>query len=75
MEWDGEIESVSAAPPPLSGPKLSWSDVKVILFTRQGCYDNRGKLARCVHIKQRQFHDDMFRRGSAKVWNNILDLV
>jgi len=75
MEWDGEIESVSAPPPPLSGPKLSWLDVKVILFTRQGCYDNRGKLARCAHIKQRQFHDDMFRRGSAKVWNNILDLV
>ena len=74
ISWDGEIESVLIEAPPRTGPVIERSGVKAILFTKQGCYDNRGKLARCAHIKQRQFHDEMFRRGSAGIWNEIIDI-
>jgi len=74
VNWNGEIEKVESKAPSRSGPLLDWSEIKVILFTRQGCYDNRGRLARCCHIRQRQFHTDMFRRGSAKQWDEIIDI-
>ena len=74
VSWDGEKESVLIEAPPRTGPVIEKSGVRAILFTKQGCYDNRGKLARCVHFKQRQFHDEMFRRGSAGIWNEIIDI-
>ena len=75
MSWDGKTERVEQNAPELTGPKLEIAGLKAILFTRQGCYDNRGKLARCAHIRQRQFHDSMFRRGSSKQWNDIIDIA
>jgi len=74
ISWDGECESIHIEPPKITGPIIERSRVRAILFTKQGCYDNRGKLARCANIKQRQFHAEMFRRGSAGIWNEIIDI-
>lgn len=75
ISWDGSTECVEGEIPETTGPEIELSALKAILFTRQGCYDNRGRLARCAHIKQRQFHDSMFRRGSSKQWNEIIDIA
>ena len=73
--WDGEKELVERTPPPTNGPQIDLSSTMVPIHTRYGCYDNRGRLARVMHLPQRQFHEGMFRRGSSMKWNDVLDIV
>jgi hypothetical protein len=73
--WDGKNEVVEIVPRPPSGPQIQINQVMVPIHTRYGCYDNRGRLARAVHLPQRTFHQDMFRRGSSMKWDNVLDIV
>lgn len=72
VEWDGTKEHVAATMPSPTGPVISQSDLIAMVHTRQGCYNNRGRLARCAHIQQRPFHDNLFRRGSSFRWDQIL---
>ena len=72
VEWDGTKEHVAATMPSPTGPAISQSDLIAMVHTRQGCYNNRGRLARCAHIQQRPFHDNLFRRGSSFRWDQIL---
>ena len=72
VEWDGTIERVSRTPPAVTGPLLSLDDLLVVVHTRRGCYNHRGRLARCVHMQQRAFHDQLFRKGSSHRWNDVL---
>lgn len=72
IQWDGEEEWVEETPPPISGPKIDLQDITVFLFTRQGVYNHRGRLARCVHYPQRTFHNDLYRRGSAMPWEETI---
>ena len=75
VSWDGAKEVVESPAPAFTGCEVDLSTVMVAVHTQHGCYDNRGRLARCVHIGQREFHEKMFRRGSSKKWNDILDIV
>ena len=74
MIWDGHVESVDIKAPEFNGSEIDLKQVMVPIHANYGCYDNRGRLARCVHIGQREFHDTMFRRGSSKKWSDILDI-
>lgn len=74
IQWDGHREVVESTPPEITGPQIDLKTVMTPVHTNYGCYDNRGRLARCAHIGQRDFHDNMFRRGSSKKWNDILDI-
>jgi hypothetical protein len=74
VEWDGTTERVSKAAPPPTGPRLLLDDLLVVVHTRQGCYNHRGRLARCVHMQQRAFHDQLFRKGSSHRWNEVLSV-
>lgn len=75
VTWDGVTETCIAAEPDCSGPQFDISDVTVPIHVRHGCYDNRGKIVRCAHVGQREFHANYFRRGSSKQWQDILDIV
>ncbi len=72
LVWDGDFERVEESAPKPLGPALNLSEVTVPLFTQQGIYDHRGRIARCVHYPQRKFHNELFRRGSAKPWNSVI---
>lgn len=74
VEWDGENERVTVAPPPPTGPSVSLDILLVVVHTRHGCYNHRGRLARCVHMQQRAFHEQLFRKGSSHRWDEILTL-
>lgn len=74
IQWDGHKEIVSAPSPETTGAQIDLKTVMVAIHTNYGCYDNRGRFARCAHISQRDFHDNMFRRGSSKKWKDILDI-
>jgi|TARA_Y100000991_G_scaffold47041_1_gene33451 hypothetical protein len=74
VEWDGTNERVSIDAPPPTGPSISLDELLVVVHTRQGCYNHRGRLARCVHMHQRPFHEGLFRKGSSHRWNEILTL-
>ena len=74
ITWNGHVESVDVQAPAFNGSQIDLKQVMVPIHTDYGCYDNRGRLARCVHIGQRAFHEDMFRRGSSKKWSDILDI-
>ena len=74
VQWDGEEERVERPAPPTTGPAVDVSIVMVPVHVRRGCYDHRGRLARCVHYPQRAFHDNVFRRGSARDWGDVLDV-
>ena len=74
VEWDGAAEMVSTQAPAITGPSISLDDLLVVVHTRQGCYNHRGRLARCVHMLQRQFHQDLYRKGSSHRWDEILTL-
>lgn len=75
LEWDGKQEWVEAPSPQPNGAKINLADIIVPLFTRQGIYDHRGRIARCSHHLQRPFHHDIFRRGSAKAWDQAIDTL
>ena len=72
--WDGHKEIVEMPSPDTTGPQIDLKTVMVPIHTKYGCYDNRGRLSRCAHIAQRDFHENFFRRGSSKKWNDILDI-
>ncbi len=74
IAWDGSVELVEHQAPPFNGLQIDLKHVMVPVHAQHGCYDNRGRLARCVHIAQRDFHDNMFRRGASKKWADILDI-
>ena len=74
VSWDGNVEVITQQAPPFTGLEIDLKNVMVAIHTQHGCYDNRGRLARCVHIAQREFHENMFRRGSSKKWADILDI-
>lgn len=72
--WDGQVERVERPPPAPTGATLDLSSVMVPVHARRGCYDHRGRLARCVHLPQRAFHEGVYRRGSARDWHDVLDV-
>lgn len=74
IAWDGSVEVVKQQAPSVNGFQIDLKNVMVPIHAHHGCYDNRGRLARCAHIAQRDFHDNMFRRGSSKKWADILDI-
>ena len=74
VEWDGTTERVVSSSPPPSGPQISLDDLLVVVHTRQGCYNHRGRIARCVHMHQRPFHETLFRKGSSHRWDEIITL-
>ena len=74
VQWDGETERVTVSPPGPSGPSVSLDALLVVVHTRHGCYNHRGRLARCVHMQQRAFHEQLFRKGSSHRWDEILTL-
>ncbi|MDE0858089.1 MAG: hypothetical protein OSA38_05930 [Candidatus Poseidoniaceae archaeon] len=73
--WDGENENIEREAPPVTAPEVVIGQVMVPIHIRHGCYDNRGRLARTAHLPQRQFHQDMFRRGSSMKWNTVLKIL
>ncbi len=74
LNWDGVKETISIESPASTGPSLDISQVMVPVHTKWGCYDSRGKIIRCVHVQQRDFHTNYFRRGSSKKWQDILKI-
>lgn len=74
VQWDGTEEHVSIPIPEATGPSLDLNDIMVLVHARQGCYNHRGRLARCAHINQRSFHENLFRKGSSHRWDAILTL-
>ena len=72
VAWDGTQERVDREAPPPTGPSLNLGEVMAVVHTRVGCYNHRGRLARCVHINQRPFHDNLFRKGSSFRWDDVL---
>lgn len=74
VEWDGTSEYVKLQTPDATGPSLDLNDVMVLVHARQGCYNHRGRLARCAHMNQRSFHENLFRKGSSHRWDEILTL-
>ena len=74
IQWDGTEERVERPAPAFTGPEVDLSMVMVPVHVRRGCYDHRGRLARCVHHPQRDFHENVFRRGSACHWEDVLNV-
>ena len=74
VDWDGTMERVTRPMPEASGPALDLDALLVVVHTRQGCYNHRGRIARCVHMQQRAFHDNLFRKGSSHRWDAILSV-
>jgi hypothetical protein len=74
ISWNGSVESVEVQAPAFTGPEIDLKQVMVAIHANYGCYDNRGRLSRCAHIGQRDFHENVFRRGSSKKWADILDI-
>jgi hypothetical protein len=74
VEWDGQTERVTRASPVPTGPRLDLDGVLVVVHTRLGCYNHRGRLARCVHVQQRPFHENLFRKGSSHRWDDVLSV-
>lgn len=72
IDWDGQHEVVKRSAPAPSGPSIDLGSVMALVHTRQGCYNNRGRLARCAHLQQRAFHEGLFRRGSSHRWDSVL---
>jgi len=73
--YDGVTEEVSQEMLPATGPSIELSKVMVPVHTTYGCYDHRGRLARTAHYQQRDFHENLFRKGSSKKWNDVLETV
>ena len=75
ISWDGIEEKVTVKIPEPNGPKLDLSSIMVPINTRSGCYNSRGRVIRCAHYQQTEFHDNLFRRGSSFKWDNILNFL
>ena len=75
ISWDGITEKVEVEMPPPNGPSLDLSTIMVPINTRSGCYNSRGRVNRCHHYPQTEFHDKMFRRGSSFKWSEMLNYL
>ena len=75
ISWDGIDEKVLVKIPKSNGPSLDLSTIMVPINTRVGCYNSRGRVNRCTHYPQTEFHDKMFRRGSSFKWSDMLDFL
>lgn len=75
ITWDGIDEKVTVEIPAPNGPELDLSTIMVPINTRTGCYNSRGRVIRCVHYPQTEFHEKLFRRGSSFKWDQILDFL
>lgn len=75
LSWDGVDEKVELEVPEANGPSLDLSTIMVPINTRSGCYNSRGRVLRCVHYPQTEFHENMFRRGSSFKWDQILSYL
>tara|TARA_B100001094_G_scaffold242010_1_gene237953 strand:- start:1810 stop:2616 length:807 start_codon:yes stop_codon:yes gene_type:complete len=75
ISWDGKEEKVELSMPLANGPALDLSTLMVPINTRSGCYNSRGRVNRCVHYLQTDFHENMFRRGSSFKWADMLNFL
>lgn len=75
ISWDGVEERITLPIPDANGPSLDMSTIMVPINTRSGCYNSRGRVNRCYHYPQTEFHEKMFRRGSSFKWNQTLDYL
>ncbi len=75
ISWDGIEERVEVEIPDANGPSLDLSTIMIPIHTRVGCYNSRGRVNRCVHYPQTEFHDKMFRRGSSFMWSDMLNFL
>ena len=75
MAWDGKTETCTDVEPEPNGPAFDFTQVMVPIHMKYGCYDSRGKIIRCIHVGQREFHTNLFRRGSSMRWQDILEIV
>ena len=75
ISWDGIEEKVTIEIPAPNGPELDLSTIMVPINTRSGCYNSRGRVIRCAHYPQTEFHEKLFRRGSSFKWNQILNFL
>ncbi len=75
ITWDGVVERVDLTMPAPTGPMIDLSALMVPIHTRQGCYNHRGRLSRCAHMNQRDFHDNLFRKGSSHRWDDVLSVL
>ena len=74
MDWDGISEIVTQDMPEANGPSIDLKEIMIPIHTKWGCYDSRERIIRCVHVGQREFHTDYFRRGSSKKWQDVLEI-
>ncbi len=75
MSWDGVTEKVEVEIPKANGPALDLSTIMVPINIRIGCYNSRGRVNRCHHFHQTEFHEKMFRRGSSFKWSDMLNFL
>ncbi len=75
ISWDGIEEKVTVDIPSPNGPELDLSTIMIPINTRTGCYNSRGRVIRCVHYPQTEFHEKLFRRGSSFKWDQILNFM
>ncbi|MEL0100466.1 MAG: hypothetical protein VW862_02030 [Euryarchaeota archaeon] len=75
ISWDGVEEVVNTELPKPNGPKLDMSTIVVPINTKSGCYNSRGRVIRCQHFSQKEFHDNLFRRGSSFLWSDLLNVL
>ena len=72
VSWDGIKEKIDVDMPESNGPMLDLSTIMVPINTRIGCYNSRGRIIRCYHYSQSEFHENLFRRGSSFKWSDLL---
>lgn len=75
FSWDGIEEVIDAKRPDPNGPELDLSTIMVPINSRVGCYNSRGRIIRCCHYPQKEFHDNLFRRGSSFKWSDLLTFL
>ena len=75
ISWDGIEEKVTIDIPRANGPELDLSTIMIPINTRTGCYNSRGRVIRCAHYPQTEFHEKLFRRGSSFKWDQILNFL
>ena len=75
VTYNGEAEIVDHQIPTIEGSVLPLADLFIPLHTRRGSYNNRGKLARVQHFNQRDFHNNLFRKGSSFPFDQVLNIM
>ena len=75
VTYNGEAEIVDYQIPTIEGSILPLAELFIPLHTRRGSYNNRGKLARVQHFNQRDFHNNLFRKGSSFPFDQVLNIM